>query len=138
MRLRRCIAEYFEACNTGDAARLELWFTDDAAHYFTRLPPTRGRRAIAESWSHAQQRLQARWAIEHVIEQGNEACIEWTMTWTDPDSGERRLERGTEWYVFEDGRIAEIRAYHHSNRRNPSGDLIGFDHAARGDTMLAG
>ena len=29
-----------------------------------------------------------------------------------------------------------MRAYHHGNSKNPSGDLLGFDHAGRGHTML--
>ena len=35
------------------------------------------------------------------------------------------------------GRIAEVRAYHHGDRRNPRGDLLGFDFAGRGYTTLA-
>jgi hypothetical protein len=58
------------------------------------------------------------------------------MLWTDPESGERRLDRGTEWFRFRDGKICEVRAYHHSNAKNRSGDLVGFDHAARGYTTL--
>ena len=45
--------------------------------------------------------------------------IEWTMSWRDPRSGERRLDRGTEWFEFEDGRISEVRAYHHLARQEP-------------------
>jgi hypothetical protein len=37
-----------------------------------------------------------------------------------------------------DGKIAEVRAYHHGDRKNPQGDLLGFDHAGRGHTMLDG
>jgi len=59
------------------------------------------------------------------------------MTWGDPETGERRLDRGTEWFRFRDGLICEVRAYFHSGRRNGSGDLIGFDHAGRGHTVLA-
>jgi hypothetical protein len=62
--------------------------------------------------------------------------IEWTMTWRDPKSGERRLDRGTEWFEFRDGKICEVRAYHHSGPKNRSGDLLGFDHAGRGYTTL--
>jgi hypothetical protein len=62
--------------------------------------------------------------------------IEWTMTWRDPKSDERRLNRGTEWFRLEAGLIAEVRAYHHGDGRNPRGDLLGFDFAARGDTTL--
>src|ERR687898_146179 len=64
----------------------------------------------------------AQWYIEHGIEQGDEAVIEWTMTWRDPRSGDRRLDRGTEWFLFRDGKIAEVRAYHHGNKNNPRGD----------------
>ena len=58
------------------------------------------------------------------------------MTWRDPKSGERRLNRGTEWFRLEDDRIAEVRAYHHGDRANPRGDLLGFDFAGRGYTTL--
>lgn len=58
------------------------------------------------------------------------------MTWRDPRSGERRLNRGTEWFRLEGGLIAEVRAYHHGDRPNPRGDLLGFDFAARGYTTL--
>ncbi len=58
------------------------------------------------------------------------------MTWRDPKSGEKRLNRGTEWFRIEDGRIAEVRAYHHGDRKNPQGEPLGFDHAARGHTTM--
>ena len=47
------------------------------------------------------------------------------MTWRDPKSGEKRLNRGTEWFRLRDGSIAEVRAYHH-----------GFDFAGRGYTTM--
>ena len=58
------------------------------------------------------------------------------MTWRDPESGEKRLDRGTEWFLIRDGKIAEVRAYHHGGKKNPQGDLLGFDHEGRGYTML--
>ena len=58
------------------------------------------------------------------------------MTWRDPKSGEERLNRGTEWFRLRDGKIAEVRAYHHGDKKNPEGDLLGFDHAGRGYTTL--
>jgi hypothetical protein len=30
-----------------------------------------------------------------------------------------------------------VRAYHHGDRKNPEGNLLGFDHAERGHTTLA-
>jgi hypothetical protein len=58
------------------------------------------------------------------------------MTWRDPKSGERRINRGTEWFRLREGRIAEVRAYHHGDRKNPRGDLLGFDFEGRGYTVL--
>lgn len=136
MRLRSLIASYYDACNAADSDRLRACFTEDAAHYFTRLPAVHGADALAQSWCDISTRLQATWTIEHCLEAGDEACIEWTMTWTPEDGGPQRIDRGTEWYVFDGDRIAEIRAYHHSDRTNRSGDLLGFDHAGRGHTVL--
>ena len=58
------------------------------------------------------------------------------MTWRHPETGERRLDRGAEWFLIRDGKIAEVRAYHHGGPKNPQGDLLGFDHEGRGYTML--
>lgn len=111
-------------------------FTADATHYYTRLGPHEGALTIGEHTHWAVENLEGRWAIEDAIEDDERAVIEWTMTWRHPDSGEQRLDRGTEWFEFEDGRIREVRAYHHGNARNPTGDLLGFDHAGRGHTTL--
>jgi ketosteroid isomerase-like protein len=135
-RLLDLVERYYVACNAPDEAGLEAAFTPDATHYFTRLPAVRGAGQIATLWAAQQRRLDARWTVEHGIESGDEAVIEWTMTWTDPKTGEQRIDRGTEWYAFAGDRITEIRAYHHSDAANRSGDLVGFDHAGRGDTML--
>jgi hypothetical protein len=117
------IRSYYEALNSGDPDLVASHFTDDATHYYTRLGPHEGASAIGEN---------TKWAVEH----GDEAVIEWTMTWRDPKSGEERLNRGTEWFLLRDGKIAEVRAYHHGDKRNPEGNLLGFDHAGRGHTTL--
>ena len=129
------VRAYYEALNRGDADEVALFFTHDATHYYTRLGPHHGRE-IAENAALSVKHLDAEWILEHGISDGDEAVIEWTMTWTDPTSGQRRLDRGTEWFRFEDGKICEVRAYHHSNEKNRRGDLLGFDHAARGHTTI--
>jgi ketosteroid isomerase-like protein len=130
------VRSYYRALNTGDADRIAEHFTDDAVHYYTRLGPHEGGRTIAEHAARAVEHIEGRWVLEDGIEDGERVVIEWTMTWRDPKSGEARLDRGTEWFEFRDGRIREVRAYHHGNRKNPQGDLLGFDHAGRGHTML--
>jgi ketosteroid isomerase-like protein len=129
------VRAYYDALSRGDSDQVASYFTDDAVHYYTRLGPHRGRE-IADNAALGVKHLDAEWIYEHGITDGDEAVIEWTMTWTDPKSGDRRLDRGTEWFRFRDGKICEVRAYHHSNGKNRSGDLLGFDHQTRGYTTI--
>ncbi|HEX8689242.1 MAG TPA: nuclear transport factor 2 family protein [Solirubrobacterales bacterium] len=130
------VRSYYEALNSGDAERVAAHFTDDAVHYYTRLGPHEGAETISKMTELGVESIDAQWYIENAIEQGDQVAIEWTMTWRAPDSGEKRLDRGTEWFQIRDGKIAEVRAYHHGGKKNPQGDLLGFDHAGRGYTML--
>jgi ketosteroid isomerase-like protein len=131
------IRSYYEALNTGDPARVAAHFTDDATHYYTRMGPHEGARTIGEHTHWAVENIGGRWHIDNAIEDGEQAVIEWAMTWRDPRSGDARLDRGTEWFRFRDGLICEVRAYFHSGPKNRSGDLLGFDHAGRGYTVLS-
>jgi ketosteroid isomerase-like protein len=131
------VRAYYDALNSGDAERVAAHFSPDATHYYTRLGPHHGAQTIGEHTRWAVQNIAGHWTIEDAVDDGERVVIEWTMTWRDPQSGEPRLDRGTEWFEFaEDGRIAEVRAYHHGGPKNPSGDLVGFDHAGRGHTIL--
>jgi ketosteroid isomerase-like protein len=150
------IRSYYEALNTGDANLVASHFTEDAVHYYTRLGPHQGGERIGLNAKLGVEQIDGQWYLEHGIEQGDEAVIEWTMTWRDPrssekrldrgiewtmtwrhpESGEPRINRGTEWFRLRDGKIAEVRAYHHGNKKNPQGDLLGFDHKGRGYTTL--
>jgi ketosteroid isomerase-like protein len=129
------IRSYYDALNTGDPATVAEHFTPGAVHYYTRLGPHEGAQTIGEHTKWAVEQIDGQWHIDNAIEDGEQAVIEWAMTWRDPKSGERRLDRGTEWFRFEDGKIAEVRAYHHGGKKNPQGDLLGFDHAGRGYTV---
>ncbi len=130
------VRSYYAALESGDPDAVAAHFTDDAVHYYTRLGPHEGARTIGEHTKWAVENIEAKWVLENGIDDGEQAVIEWTMTWRDPRTGERRLDRGAEWFAFRDGKICEVRAYHHGNKKNPSGDLLGFDHAGRGYTTL--
>ena len=113
MSLLDRVRAYYDACNSGDADAVAAFFTDDAVHYFTRLPPVRGARAIGEQTAQAVKHAQATWTVEHGIEQGDEVAIEFANAWTDPRDGERKVIRGSEWLAFTpDGLIREVRAYY--------------------------
>ena len=130
------IRSYYEALNGGDADAVSAHFTDDAVHYYTRLGPHEGAEAIGRFAALGVESIDAQWYVENAIEEGDQVVIEWTMTWRAPDSGAQRLDRGTEWFLIRDGKIAEVRAYHHGGKKNPQGDLLGFDHKGRGYMML--
>jgi ketosteroid isomerase-like protein len=129
------VRSFYSALNAGDEAAIAAHLSDDATQYYTRLNPHRGAQTIARYAVWAVDALKAQWKVENAIEQGDEVAVEWTMTWRHPE-GEQRINRGTEWFAFRDGKIAEVRAYHHGSRKNPQGDLRGFDHGARGHTVL--
>ena len=131
------VRSYYEALNSGDVELIASHFTEDAVHYYTRLGPHEGARVIAENARWGVEQIDGQWFIESGLEQGDAAAIEWSMTWRDPRSGEHRINRGAEFFRFRDGRICEVRAYHHGDAKNPQGDLLGFDHAGRGHTTLA-
>jgi ketosteroid isomerase-like protein len=114
------IRGYYEALNSGDADAIAAFFCDDAVHYYTRLGPHRGARAIAEHAALGHRAIEGRWYLENGVDDGEQA-------W---------LDRGAELFRFRDGLISEVRAYHHGGPKNPSGDLLGFDHAGRGYTVL--
>lgn len=130
------VRSYYQALNSGDADAVSAHFTDDAVHYYTRLGPHEGAETIGSYAAIGVESIDAQWYIENAIEQDDQVVIEWTMTWRASDSGAQRLDRGTEWFLIRGGKIAEVRAYHHGGKKNPQGDLLGFDHKRRGYTML--
>jgi ketosteroid isomerase-like protein len=127
---------YYEDLNTGDAEAVSQHSTEDAVHYYTRLGPHQGAGTIGDYAALGVSTIDAQWYVENLIEQGDQVAIEWTMTWRDPRSGAKRLDRGAEFFLIRDGKIAEVRAYHHGGKKNPQGDLLGFDHGGRGYHML--
>jgi ketosteroid isomerase-like protein len=126
------VRAYYDDLSSGDAAAVARHFTDDAIHYYTRRAPHLGAAQIAENAAAAVNYLEARWVLENLVADDEQVAIEWSMEFNHPTKGTRMLDRGTEWFRFRDGLIAEVRAYY--NERG--GDLVGFDHAARGHTVL--
>ncbi|WP_153505134.1 nuclear transport factor 2 family protein [Cumulibacter manganitolerans] len=132
------IIAYYDACTAADAEALARFFTDDVVHYFVRpnvgSAPVRGREHLARYWRKVARLIDARWVVESIIERGDEAVIEWSMYWAPAGGDERIVTRGTEWYLFRDGLIAEIRSYHRQLER--STELGGFPYADRGYSTL--
>ena len=128
------VRSYYAALNTGDADAVAAHFTPDATHWYTRRAPDAGAQAIATNAALGVAHLGAVWSIEHLVEGQDEvsssgrwpsttpapACAAWTAapsSWPSPTAASAGV--GTT-----------------GGRCQPSGDLVGFDHAARGHTVL--
>src|SRR5438067_67697 len=80
------VRAYYEALNRGDSDEVASYFTDDATHYYTRLGPHRGAKTIGDHTKLAVDHIEGQWFFENGIDDGEQAVIEWTMTWRDPKS----------------------------------------------------
>jgi len=128
------LTRYYDACSAGDADGVAATVTGDVVHWF--LAPNVGSRPVAGAehlgryWRKVQAMLGSRWVVDHLVVDGEEAVIEWTMFWTPEGATERVATRGAEWFALRDGRIAEIRSYY---RQEPATtELDGFPYADRG------
>ncbi|MGH7965231.1 MAG: nuclear transport factor 2 family protein [Candidatus Binatia bacterium] len=124
------IHRYYDACNRADSQMMQSLFTADIVHYFGGLPPVRGAAELAQFIATLQVQRQIHWTVDQVLVAGEEAVIEWTMQWMPPEQSASELLRGVEWYVFRDGKIAELRAYDPIGGGNP--ELQGYPYGERG------
>ena len=131
--LLEAIRSYYAACNRGDAEAIAAICAPDVVHYFSKpgVEPVAGGDHLGRYWRKVQALIGAEWHVDRGIEQGDEAVIEWTMFWTDPQTGARGAVRGAEWYLFREGRIVEIRAYYDQEPGRATG-LVGFPYSERG------
>ncbi len=129
------IERYFHGCNTGDLELLESCFAPDVSHYFLapNTAPVHGARNLAAYWRGLREAVSARWAVDRVIESGDEAAIEWSMFFSSPLDGRPLTIRGSEWYVFQRGLIKELRAYDSQDLERDT-DLQGSPYGERGSS----
>ncbi len=128
------IKRYYSGCNTADVDLMMSTFTDDVVHYFVDHSAVRGSKGLANYWAKVGPRTQADWTLDHAVVQEPEAVIEWSMRWVPAQTDKPEVLRGSEWYLFRDDRIAEIRSYHNNfylqDVQNRA--LRDFDYAGRG------
>ncbi|MFT6810104.1 MAG: hypothetical protein ACJA01_003347 [Saprospiraceae bacterium] len=106
------IHTYYRGCNTADVDLMMSTFTDDVVHYFVDHSAVRSALGLATYWAKIAPRTQSNWELDHALVQEPEAVIEWSMRWLQ--TGVSELLRGSEWYLFQDDKIAEIRSYHNN------------------------
>ncbi len=62
-----------------------------------------------------------------MITDGELVAVECTVTWRDPDTGDREAERSSEWLTVRDGLIAEIRSYRGADEDDDDGPPLTED-----------
>jgi len=128
------IQTYYRGCNTADVDLMMSTFADDVVHYFVDHGAVRSAQGLANYWAKVAPRTQANWALDHALVDEPEAVIEWSMQWVPAQTGAAELLRGSEWYLFRNDKIAEIRSYHNNYfLQDPKNrELHDFDYAQRG------
>ncbi|MFP6806788.1 MAG: nuclear transport factor 2 family protein [Pseudomonadales bacterium] len=128
------IHAYYRGCNTADVALMISTFTEDVVHYFVDHGAVQGAAGLANYWAKIGPRTQANWVLDHCLVQEPEAVIEWSMQWVPAASGKPELLRGSEWYLFEGDKIAEIRSYHNNFylQNDKNRELWDFSYESRG------
>ncbi len=125
--------KYFDGCNAGDLDALMSTLDADVVHYF--LPeihkPIQGREHLARYWRKFHIVFKPVWRIDHALAKGDEVVVEWSCAYLPRGKADRMIFRGTEWYLFKSGRIAEIRAYYQYEESRDC-ELTGFPYKQRG------
>ncbi|MEM9620577.1 MAG: nuclear transport factor 2 family protein [Pseudomonadota bacterium] len=132
------IKTYYEGCNTADEALMMSTFAPEVVHYFVDHSAVRGAVQLANYWAKVGPATQAHWLVDNALINEPEGVIEWSMRWVPPATGQPELLRGTEWFVFAEGKIAEIRSYHNNYYLHDTqfAGLQDFDYVGRGYRTL--
>jgi ketosteroid isomerase-like protein len=129
---------YYDGCTTGDVDLMLETLHGDVIHYFLApnvgSAPVAGAEHLARYWRKVTSAIHATWVVDHILVDGDEAVIEWTMLWTPQGADDAVATRGSEWFRFDDGWITEIRSYY--QQRPDSTELDGFPYGRRGYSTL--
>lgn len=127
------IQTYFMGCNTGNVELMISTFMPNVTHYFPSHKSVSGADTLANYWAAFNNKTRkTEWTVDRFMALDDEAVIEWTMISTFLEDGQKDILRGTEWYVFRDGKIAEIRAYFMPTPNLTDSELVGFPYKERG------
>ena len=131
----KVILAYYRGCNTQDFDLMMSTFTPDIVHYFVDHSAVVGANALIITGKVAPKtHANWRWITWYCKAEQSLNGERWQPQQTD----EAEILRGTEWYVFKDERISEIRSYHCNYYLNApeNRELHDFDYAERGYRQL--
>jgi ketosteroid isomerase-like protein len=132
------VRRYYDGCSAGDVDELLATLHPHVVHYFLSpnpgSTPVAGAEHLARYWRKAAGLIDARWVVDRMVADGDEAVIEWTMFWRPTAGADRIATRGAEWFVLADGLIAEIRSYY--QQRDHTTELDGFPYPERGYSVI--
>jgi len=126
------VLKYFDGCNTGILEDLVSTLDPNVTHYFLpeQFKPIRGAQHLAKYWRKFKNVLNPVWKIDHIIARRDEVVSEWSCAWTPEGTNSRVMMRGTEWYIMNNSRISEVRAYFAYSDKSDT-ELTGFPYGDR-------
>lgn len=106
------VRSFYAALDAGDAAGAAAHLSQDATDDRPDGARVTGAAAIAAGRLDDESAPDSGWSIDAMIADGDRVAVQCTVSWRDPDTGDREAERDSEWLTLRDGLIAEIHAYH--------------------------
>ena len=105
------VRSFYAALDAGDAADAAAHLAKDATDHRPDGGRVTGAAAIAAERLDRESTPDSGWSIDAMIADGERVAVQCTVSWRDPDTGDREAERDSEWLTLRDGLIAEIRTY---------------------------
>jgi len=105
------VRSFYAALDAGDAAGAAAHLAQDATDDRPDGARVTGAAAIAAERLDDESAPDSGWSIDAMIADGERVAVQCTVSWRDPDTGDREVECDSEWLTLHDGLIAEIRAY---------------------------
>ena len=104
------VRSFYAALDAGDAAAAAARLAEDATDDRPDGLVT-GAAAIAASRLDDQTTPDSSWSVDAMMDAGDRVAVECTVSWRDPDTGDREAESASEWLTLRAGLIVEIRSY---------------------------
>lgn len=105
------VRSFYAALDAGDAAAAAARLAEDATDDRPYGGRVTGAAAIAGSRLDDQTTPDSSWSVDAMMDGGERVAVECTVSWRDPDTGDREAESASEWLTLRDGLIVEIRSY---------------------------
>jgi ketosteroid isomerase-like protein len=121
------VRSFYAALDAGDVDRAARHLAEAATDDRGEQGAVTGADAIARARLDPTAVPAASWTLERLVDEGEQVAVELTVTWRDPETGDREGERDSEWLTLNDGLIVEIRSYRGADEHDDGPTLTDED-----------